>query len=50
MKKYSRWKDDEIIKLFNVVEKNKKENKSLLTAFSEYAKMSGRKRNSVRNY
>lgn len=50
MKKYSRWKDDEIIKLFNIVEKNKKENKSLLTAFSEYAKISGRKRNSVRNY
>ena len=32
------------------MEKNKKENRSLLSAFSEYAKLSGRKRNSIRNY
>lgn len=50
MKNYSRWKDKEIKQLFDIVEKNKKENRSLLSAFSEYAKLSGRKRNSIRNY
>ena len=50
MKNYSRWKDEEIKQLFDIVEKNRKENKSLLSAFSEYAKLSGRKRNSIRNY
>lgn len=50
MKNYSRWKDEEIKQLFDIVEKNRKENRSLLSAFSEYAKLSGRKRNSIRNY
>lgn len=46
----SRWKDEEVKALFNMVEKYKIENKSLLHAFSEYAKLYGRKKNSVRNY
>ena len=50
MKNYSRWKDEEIKQLFDIVEKNRKENRSLLSAFSEYAKLSERKRNSIRNY
>lgn len=50
MKNYSSWKEEEIKQLFKIVEDSKKLNKSLLTAFSEYAKISGRKRNSVRNY
>lgn len=50
MKNYSRWKDEEIKQLFDIVEKSRKENRSLLSAFSEYAKLSGRKRNSIRNY
>lgn len=50
MKEYSKWQDKEIKELFLVVEKYKQKNASLLAAFSEYAKISGRKRNSVRNY
>ena len=50
MKDYSKWKDDEIIKLFNFIENGKKENKSLSTLFSEYASKTNRMPNSVRNY
>lgn len=44
------WQKEEIKKLFNTVETCKKNNLSLTHAFSEYAKISGRKKNSVRNY
>lgn len=47
---YSKWKDEDVKKLFEIVEQNKSKNQSLLTAFTEYAKLTGRKRNSVRNY
>ena len=50
VKNYSKWKNEEVINLFATVEKFKKENKSLLEAFAEYSKLSGRKRNSIRNY
>lgn len=50
MKKNFEWKDDEVKKLFLIVEKGKENNKSLIECFSEYAKISGRKKNSVRNY
>ena len=50
MKEYSRWKDSEVKELFTMIENNKKCGKSLLSVFSEYAAISGRKRNSVRNY
>lgn len=47
---YCSWKDEEIIKLFSFVEMKKKQNIPLLTIFADYAKISGRKQNSVRNY
>lgn len=50
MKKYSKWDDAQIKKLFSVVEKTKNENKSLLEAFKIFAKKTGRKPNSVRNF
>lgn len=50
MKNYSKWKDEEVKNLFKEVEKIKRENKSLLVAFKNYAKKSNRKPNSVRNY
>ena len=50
MKEYSRWSNQEVKNLFSTIEKYKEKNASLLSAFSEYAKTSGRKRNSVRNY
>ncbi len=50
MKEFSKWKESEIKNLFNCIAKTKKENKSLLEGFKEYAKKSKRKANSVRNY
>ena len=50
MKNYSKWKNEEVKQLFQIVENFKKSNKSLLDAFSSFSKISGRKRNSVRNY
>ena len=50
MKKHSKWDDTQIKKLFSVVEKTKSENKSLLEAFKIFAKKTGRKPNSVRNF
>ena len=50
MKEYSKWKDNEVKELFTLIENYRDKNASLLSAFSEYAKLSGRKRNSVRNY
>ena len=50
MKEYSKWKDNEVKELFSLIENYKEQNASLLSAFSKYAKNSGRKRNSVRNY
>lgn len=46
----SKWCDREVKKLFSVVEEAKSQNKSLLEAFRIYAKKSGRKPNSVRNF
>lgn len=46
----SKWSDREVKKLFSVVEEAKSQNKSLLEAFRIYAKKSGRKPNSVRNF
>ncbi len=50
MKKDFQWKDEEIKKLFSVVESGKEKSKSLIECFSEFAKISGRKKNSIRNY
>lgn len=50
MKEYSQWKDAEVKKLFDCIEQTKKENKSLLSGFREFAKKYKRKANSVRNY
>lgn len=44
------WKNEEVKDLFEVVEKYKKENKSLRFAFAEHAQKYQRKPNSVRNY
>ena len=45
-----KWSDKEVKKLFFVVEQAKEESKSLLEAFKIYAKKTGRKQNSVRNF
>lgn len=50
MKKYSKWKDEEVIKLFNFIEQGRLENICLTTLFSRYAKSTNRMANSVRNY
>lgn len=50
MKKHSKWDNLQIKKLFSTVEKAKNENKSLLEAFKIFAKKTGRKPNSVRNF
>ena len=50
MKNYCSWTGAEIKNLFNIVENYKTKNIPLLKAFEDYAKKSGRKRNSVRNY
>lgn len=47
---YCSWKDEQIKQLFLFVEEGKQEHKPLLTIFREFAQMSGRKPNSVRNY
>lgn len=43
------WNEQEIFNLFKLVENNRKKNKVLINAFEEYAKISSRKKNSVRN-
>ena len=48
--KKNKWNDKEIKKLFLTVENAKSENKSLVEAFSIFAKKSKRKPNSVRNF
>ena len=50
MKKYSKWKDDEVKKLFKFIEQGKSQNMCLTNLFSSYAKETGRMPNSVRNY
>ncbi len=50
MKIYSRWKDEEVKKLFDFVDEGRKNNVPLIKLFSDYATISGRKPNSVRNY
>lgn len=47
---YCSWKDEEIKKLFAFVEEGKEKHLSLLEIFKNYATLSGRKPNSVRNY
>lgn len=44
------WKEQDIFDLFKLVENNRRENKALVKAFEKYAKISGRKKNSVRNF
>ena len=44
------WKDAEVKCLFDFVQEYNKSNKPLSQAFKDYAKKSGRKPNSVRNY
>lgn len=46
----NKWNAQQIKKLFLTVEKAKAENKSLLDAFKIFAKKSGRKPNSIRNF
>ena len=48
--KYSKWKDEEVKKLFKYIEEGKEKNESLIKLFEGYAKLSNRKPNSVRNY
>lgn len=50
MKKYCKWKDEEVKKLFCHVEQCTQGGKTLSEAFASYALISGRKPNSVRNY
>ena len=50
MKIYSRWKDEEVKKLFDFIENGRKNNVPLIKLFSQYAHLTGRKPNSVRNY
>jgi hypothetical protein len=50
MREFSKWKESEVKKLFDCMAKTKKNNKSLLDGFREFAKKSKRKANSVRNY
>ena len=50
MKQYSKWKDEEVAKLFAFIESGKKRGISLTGLFDEYAKMTNRMPNSVRNY
>lgn len=50
MKIYSRWKDEEVKKLFDFIENGRKNNVPLINLFSQYAHLTGRKPNSVRNY
>ena len=50
MKIYSRWKDEEVKKLFDFIEDGRKNNVPLIKLFSQYAHLTGRKPNSVRNY
>ena len=47
---YCSWKDEEIKKLFGFVEEGKQKHLSLLSIFKNYAEMTKRKPNSVRNY
>lgn len=49
-KNYCKWKDDEVIRLFNFVGDCKKQNIALTKAFNEYGLYANRKSNSVRNY
>lgn len=50
MKKYCKWKDEEVIKLFKHIENCTEKGLCLTSAFKSYAQISGRKPNSVRNY
>lgn len=50
MKKYCKWKDEEIKKLFSHIENNAKNGLTLTVGFKSFAEKSGRKPNSVRNY
>lgn len=50
VKDFSKWKEEEVKSLFECMEKTKKNNKSLLDGFREFAKKSKRKTNSIRNY
>lgn len=50
MKEYSKWKDEEVIKLFKFIEDGKKNNVCLSKLFKDYAKLTNRMPNSVRNY
>ncbi|PKK96138.1 MAG: hypothetical protein CVV59_00020 [Tenericutes bacterium HGW-Tenericutes-4] len=49
-KTYCRWKDEEVKSLFSHIDSFKQKNLPLTYAFLEYAKLTGRKSNSVRNY
>ena len=49
-KNFKPWKNERIKDLFNFVENGKKEFKSLIEIFDEYAKNSNTKKNSIRNY
>ena len=49
-KVYSKWSDKEVKELFYFIEECKQKNLPLTYAFSEYARLTSRKPNSVRNY
>lgn len=44
------WKDDEVKKLFDFVEKGKENNNKMSKIFNDFSIVSGRKPNSIRNY
>jgi hypothetical protein len=50
MKNYSKWKDEDVKKLFSFIESGKEKSQNLLGLFSLFAKLTKRKPNSVRNY
>ena len=45
-----KWKDEEIKKLFCLVEENNKKNKPIIESFREFAKMTNRNFLTVRNF
>lgn len=50
MKNYSKWKDEEVIKLFRFIESEKNKGEKLTNIFYNFAKQNNRMPNSVRNY
>ena len=46
----AKWKDEEIVKLFSLIEENNKKNLSTMHSFKQYAKQSGKNPLTIRNF